>query len=121
MKKQKVLAMVLALVMVLLAGCGEGKQESEYVGLWKATTAELSDVTVNVEDVYGVMTLTVDNNGKATIVTEDDNATDPWDATEEGLVIHSEGRDLKLKKVKDNVLAGDFGGVTLSFERTKDD
>lgn len=121
MKKKSVLVVIVAFVLVMLAGCGEAKQESEYVGAWQATTAELSDVTVNVEDVYGVMTLTFDKNGTVTITTKEDEATDSWEENDDGVVIQSDGQAIPLKRVKDNVLAGDFGGITLSFERVDEE
>lgn len=120
MKKQSVLVMVLVLVLAMIVGCGQEAQSSEYVGKWRATEAALSDVTVNVEDVYGKMVLKFEEKGTVTLITEDGKMSDSWEPTEDGVTIHLQGKAFHLKKVKDNVLAGEFGGITFSFEQIKE-
>ena len=119
MKKKVLLAMALTLILMVFAGCGADMQDSEYLGTWKATTAEYSGMTVKVEDIYGEMSFTFDKNGKVTIVTEEDEATAPWEETEDGVVIRSGDEDITMKKVKDNVLVCNYNDVNMTFERVE--
>ncbi len=121
MKKTFKCVVMATLMLLLLVGCGDKYADSEYVGTWRAKTAEMSDITVNVEDVYGEMTLELAANGTATITTKEDKASDPWTPNNKGVTISSEGEDLVFKQVKGNVLAGDFGGVKISFEKVDED
>ena len=63
------------------------------------------------------MSFTFDKNGKVTIVTEEDEATAPWEETEDGVVIRSGDEDITMKKVKDNVLVCNYDDVNMTFER----
>lgn len=120
MKKMCSVVAILAVVLVV-AGCGSQYVDSEFVGVWQATKAEKSDVTVNVEDVFGVMSLTLEANGKGTLMVGSHKTACQWKPLEKGAEVTAEDWTLTFKQTKDNVIASDFNGITISFEALKDE
>lgn len=65
------------LLCLLLSGCMSDKYEnSEYVGVWKATTGSMGGINVNVaKTVGGEFTLDLQPNGDVKAVVGDEKAT----------------------------------------------
>lgn len=102
------------LLMLSLAACGgSDMKDSPYVGVWTATTAEMSGISLSVDTVLGGdMTLTLDPNGKATLTIAGDSQTGKWKETDDGFSVD----DDFTMYVDGNTGYMDYDGVRLNFE-----
>jgi hypothetical protein len=113
-KKLFALALILSLLMSMVA-CGSKLKNSEYVGTWKGTTAEYSEIEMNVSDVVGDFTITFDKKGNCTFASDGTEQTGSWDETDTGVTIDDGA--ITMTKGDDGKLSLESDGVVIYFEK----
>ena len=111
------------LLCLLLAGRMSDKYEnSEYVGVWKATTGSMGGINVNVaKSVGGEFTLDLQPNGDVKAVVGDEKGNGDWEETANGFKIKDSSGEMVFVKVETGKVKTDYSGMTILFEKqTKD-
>ena len=117
------LALTMVLSMVLLSACGEGSKgatNDPNIGLWKATTGEMSGMSMEVSDLFGKgFTIELNTGGKCKINVDGSKSNGTWTLNEgaftvKGGGLNCEGRLENGKMTLENVLGM---GLTLIFEK----
>ncbi len=111
--------LILAVMMFVLAGCGDDGADDPNLGIYKAKSAEMSGFTVGVEDVFeGGFTVELKKKGKARLEADGDGGNIKW--TLDGNKFHAEGGGAVLDgtlsdgvMVLENVMDS---GMTLTLE-----
>lgn len=112
--KRFVAVMMVVAMMLALCACGKNMSDSKYCGMWKATTAEMSGIQIDVEEYLGSVTLDLKDNGKVDFDFAGDSASGKWEETSDGVTI--DNGDLVLTE-QDGTLVMDYEGVVLVFEK----
>ena len=116
-KLVRMLAVVFAFAFVLV-GCGGSDKYagSEYLGTWKATTAEYSGMSFDTEDLIGEFSLTLEANGNVKAVVAGESEKGEWEPTDDGILVKDSSDEMEFTK-KDGNLVLDYEGVTITFEK----
>ena len=111
------------LLCLLLAGCMSDKYEnSEYVGVWKATTGSMGGINVNVaKSVGGEFTLDLQPNGDVKAVVGDEKGNGDWEETANGFKIKDSSGEMVFVKVETGKVKTDYSGMTILFEKQAKD
>lgn len=109
---KKLITLLCALSMFLLAACGKDMSNSKYVGTWVGTTVEYGGMELSIEDIYGKFEVELDAKGKATVTTADDSKSGKWDESETGVSL--DGGDVILTE-KDGNLVLEQEGMEIIF------
>ncbi len=112
-KRLSVLMMVL-LLLVTVSACGSKLKNSQYIGTWKGTTAQYSDVEMTVDDTIGETTISFDAKGNCTLTSGGSEQSGSWEETDTGVSI--DGGDLQMT-LTDGKLVMTIDGVTVYFEK----
>ena len=127
---KRVLGMAFALVVALsifaLAGCGGGKDmsKSPYCGTWDAKTATAYGQTVDVATIMPQFTVELKADGKASATVDTGNGPETgngtWEETANGVkVMDSENPDgLEFTADENGNLTIEESGVLITFEKT---
>ncbi len=107
------------LLCLLLAGCMSDKYaNSEYVGVWKATTGSMSGINVNIaKAVGGEFTLKLKANGDVDAVIGADKGSGDWEETDKGFKIKDSSGEMDFVKVEKGKVKTDYSGMTVLFEK----
>ena len=97
-------------------------ENSEYVGVWKATTGSMGGIKVNVaKSVGGEFTLDLQPNGDVKAVVGDEKGNGDWEETANGFKIKDSSGEMVFVKVETGKVKTDYSGMTILFEKqTKD-
>ena len=111
------------LLCLLLAGCMSDKYEnSEYVGVWKATTGSMGGINVNVaKSVGGEFTLDLQPNGDVKAVVGDEKGNGDWEETANGFKIKDSTGEMVFVKVETGKVKTEYSGMTILFEKQAKD
>ena len=75
----KILAVLTALMMPVLAACGDDGADDPNLGLYKATTAEMAGFTMDADEAFdGGFTIELTKKGKGTITVGDEDDSFKW-------------------------------------------
>ena len=115
-KRMMLILTVGCLLCLLLSGCMSDKYEnSEYVGVWKATTGSMGGINVNVaKTVGGEFTLDLQPNG-------DVKGNGDWEETANGFKIKDSSGEMVFVKVETGKVKTDYSGMTILFEKQAKD
>lgn len=107
------------LLCLLLVGCMSDKYEnSEYVGVWKATTGLMSGINVDVaKAVSGEFTLELKANGDVNAVIGTDKGSGDWEEPDKGFKIKDSSGEMDFVKVEKGKVKTDYSGMTVLFEK----
>lgn len=114
--------MMVLLAVLLLAGCSAAQYpDSEFLGVWHATTGEQGGVQVKLKDIDSRLQLTLDDSGSAVMKIGGTEHKGKWspDKDEKGIILVVDDERTTLTKVRDDALKGPLAGVTMTFERTQ--
>lgn len=114
MKKKLVLLMTVMMIVFCIAGCGKAKYaDSEYLGTWKATTAEAAGIELSVDSLFDSLVLTLDESGEATLDVNGEENKGEWEETEKGFTVDGE-----LEFTVDGSAATvEYEGMSITFEQ----
>ena len=115
MKRTALIAVTILAVMLSLAGCGGKYAKSEYLGTWKARTAELSDVEMKAKNIFEEFTFTLDKSGEVTLVIDGETSEGEWEENDGGFVIDG----VLAFSVQDDTAKINYEGVDLTFQKSK--
>ncbi len=116
----KALLLILAVMMVLMTGCGSSKQEDDpNLGVYVAKSAEMAGLKVGIEELYeDGFTIELKKKGKATLSADGESGNVKW--TLDGDKFHAEGGGAELDgTLKDGVMTLEDvmgSGMTLYLE-----
>jgi len=112
-------ALMVALSVFALAGCGGGKDlsKSKYTGTWDATTAEYGGMTLEVSSFLDEFTLELKADGSATAKVNGESGDGTWDETGSGIKLSDpKNGDMEFTDV-DGKLTVAQDGITIYFEK----
>lgn len=116
----KKLVMVLCLcAAVLLVGCSPDYSASEFLGDWRATSAEKGGVRVSVTDIDADFALHLEADGAAVLTIGSRERETTWEPSEDGKAFTMpDGEEtLTFTKIREDTVKGELAGVTLTFEK----
>ena len=118
-KRLGILLCIAALCSVLLlsTSCGAKYANSEYVGKWKATSASMSGISVNVEKVIGDFVLELKDDGSDKVTIGKDSAKGDWEETDKGIKLKDSKDELEFKKESKGKMSMNYSGMKLVFEK----
>ena len=107
-------ALVIAMLALVLTGCGEDMSNSPYLGKWMATTATYNGVTLDVNKILGEFSFDLQKDGNCTAVISGDTKKCSWDETDKGFAVD---KDINV------IVNGDAGtleyqGVTINLKKS---
>lgn len=113
--KKYVSILMLAVVMMVFAGCGGTKSDAPVVGDWKLTSVEAAGVTMSADEFAQAagtdvdMTLNIKDNGKFTANFQGESGDGKWTYEEPTLTLSS----------GDDTMTGNYadGKITLTVEQ----
>lgn len=124
--KKYVSILMLAVVMMVFAGCGGAKSDAPVVGDWKLSSVEAAGVTMSADEFAQAagmdvdMTLNIKDNGKFTANFQGESGDGKWTYEEPTLTLSS-GDDTMTGNYADNkiTLTVEQGGqsVSMTFEK----
>ena len=123
-----ILVMLMAVSCLALAACGSGSSapaesaaappaDSQYIGFWKATKAEVKDDVVPADEVFeeGDYTLELRDDGTATVIyVDEENGT--WQEIDNGVHVTAGETDTDFA-YSDDCLILEILGVNVYFEK----
>lgn len=99
---KKITALTLFALMIVASvfftACGDSLADSGYVGTWKCTTGEMGGTEVDIEKVIGEFTITLSEDGKATVKIDKEQSEGEWELKDGGFVINNEDGSLEFKE-----------------------
>lgn len=112
MKKKLALLMTVIMIVLCFTGCKAKYADSEYLGTWKATTAEAAGVVLSVDSLFDSLVLTLDESGEAALDVNGEVSKGEWEETEKGFTVDGE-----LEFTVDGSAATvEYEGMTITFE-----
>lgn len=120
MKKSLTAIVILTLCLCFLTACGK----SEYVGKWQLTKGNRDGTELPIDKLEelmgGAMTLTVEEDGTATLETPGNTSESVnWEETDDGIVLF-DGENKEngaAYQYKDGQLVQEFNGLEMVFEK----
>lgn len=118
-KRLSIVLTSVCLLCLLLTGCMSDKYEnSEYLGTWRATSASMGGVKINVSKaVGGEFTLDLKPNGDAKAVIGNDKGSGDWEETDNGFKLKDSSGEMVFVKVETGKVKTDYSGMTILFEK----
>ena len=111
------LMLVVVLLTVLLAACGDKYADSEYTGTWKCVSGKMKGVSISADKVTDEFNIILDEDGSAEAVIDGGSSQGEWEESGDGVTIKS-GEDSLIFKKKNNKLVYRSKGVSLLFEKS---
>ncbi len=103
---------------VMLTGCMSDKYaNSEYVGMWKATKASMSGVSLDVNKVIGSFVLELEADGDAKAVIKGEKSSGDWEEVENGFKLKDSQDEMAFTKVKKGIVKTEYSGMVILFEK----
>lgn len=117
---KKIIALLLAVVMLLsLAACGGGEPDPN-AGIYQGIRGEMDGIVLTMEELYpGESYLELKNGGKAELVLEGDKISGKWTLEGEKFNLVVEGEDCP-GTLKDGIVTFDFTGIGMFLTFAKD-
>ena len=117
--KKNASKMLVALMVLTMSFGLVACSQNEYVGTWKATSATVKGVSIDLA-TYGLdMSMVLEANGKVTVSLSSDQGSGTWKKTDKGISISSDGQTLTANKTSDGKLEllEPASGATMYFEK----
>lgn len=120
MAMKKIIALLLAVVMLLcLAACGGGEPDPN-AGIYLGIRGEMDGIVLTMEELYpGESYLELKNGGKAELVLEGDKINGKWTLEGDKFNLVVEGEDCP-GTLKDGIVTFDFTGIGMYLTFAKD-
>jgi hypothetical protein len=122
-KAGKMLAAALAGVLILLAltGCGDGREESAYVGSWELESGKANSVTLQkdqIQEQLGEVSFSIQEDGTVEKTGIGLDADGVWKETENGITVSDRDESNAVSFVYDSGrLTGTVKGLELVFAK----
>ncbi len=124
--KKYVSILMLAVMMMVFAGCGGAKSDAPVVGDWKLSSVEAAGVTMSADEFAQAagtdvdMSLVIKDNGKFTANFQGESGDGKWTYEEPKLTLSSDGESMTGEYTDGKItLTVEQAGqsVTMTFEK----
>ncbi|MCR5663598.1 MAG: hypothetical protein K6G17_01820 [Oscillospiraceae bacterium] len=116
MKRLTCLILVLAMLLALAACGGEPDPNA---GVYKATTAEMSGISLDVDSLFGEdLSIELKNGGRATMTMKGQKYSLRWELVGTDLCITASDGTL-TGSLENDIIVLDMSGATVTFVRVK--
>ncbi len=109
--------LALCTVIVLFTACGAKYADSEYLGTWKATTATMSGISLDVSKTIGEFSITLEKDGSVRATIGKDKEKGKWEETENGFKLKDSSSEMDFTKTEKGKAKVEYQGMTLVFEQ----
>ncbi len=113
------LASSAVLSLAVLSGCGGSADkyaDSDYLGIWNATTAEYAGLSLDASAMFDEFSLTFDPSGEVIATINGEENTGTWEETENGVLITDDSDEEMEFTADDGNLILEQDGVLITFE-----
>ncbi|MCI8549337.1 MAG: hypothetical protein HFI68_01880 [Lachnospiraceae bacterium] len=123
-KRIAAFVLVMAMVVLALAGCGGKDSSAPVVGKWKLTSIEAAGMTMSVDEFLSMSGMSdttnemeIKSNGKFSMEMVGEKGTGKWEWKEPICTLTDEAGDSVEAEYKDGKLSMDLEGVLMIFEK----
>lgn len=111
------IVMTVCTVIFVFSACGAKYADSEYLGTWKAKTASMSGINLDVGNVFGEFTIKLEEDGTAKVTIDKEKQSGDWEETKNGFKLKDGSDEMEFKKNKKGKTVLNYKGMTIDFEK----
>ena len=115
--RRLLLILALCVAVSAFAACGAKYADSEYLGTWKATTATMSGISLDVSKIIGDFSFTLEKDGSAKATIGKNKEKGKWEETEDGFKLKDNSDEMEFKKTEKGKTKLEYQGMTIVFEQ----
>ena len=97
--------------------CGAKYADNEYLGTWKATTATMSGISLDVSKTIGEFSITLEKDGSVRATIGKDKEKGKWEETENGFKLKDSSSEMEFTTTEKGKAKVEYQGMTLVFEQ----
>lgn len=109
--------LALCAMVFFFTACGAKYADSEYLGTWKATTATMSSISLDVSKTIGEFSITLEKDGSVRATIGKDKEKGKWEETENGFKLKDSSSEMDFTKTEKGNAKVEYQGMTLVFEQ----
>lgn len=111
------LVLAVCAVMLLASACGAKYADSEYLGTWKAASASMSGISLDLSKSVGEFSLTLNEDGSVDAVVGEDKEKGKWEETDQGFKIKDSSAEMEFQKTDNGKVKTEYQGMNITFEK----